>query len=85
MRKLISYTAKWGELTAGPKIIDQTVQKRMRSVPQRIRSGQFALEFIRELKLPRTRYVQLLRDAEKHPIEKVGTRLRARMAWRAKI
>jgi hypothetical protein len=29
--------------------------------------------------------VQLLRDAEKHPIEKVGERLRARMAWRAKI
>ena len=84
MRKLISDTAKWGELTVGPKIIDQTVQKQMRSVLQKIRSGQFAREFIRELKPPRRRYVQLLRAAEKHPIEKVGARLRARMAWRAK-
>jgi ketol-acid reductoisomerase len=85
MRKLISDTAKWGELTVGPTIIDQTVQKRMRSVLQKIRSGQFAREFIREMKPPRARYAQLLRDAEKHSIEKVGARLRGMMAWRAKM
>lgn len=85
MRKLISDTAKWGELTVGPKIIDQTIQRRMRSVLQKIRSGQFAREFIREMKTGRTRYPQLLRQAEKHPIEKVGTRLRGMMAWRAKM
>jgi ketol-acid reductoisomerase len=85
MRKLISDTAKWGELTVGPKIIDSTVQKRMRSVLQKIRSGQFAREFIREMKPPRTRYENLLREAEKQPIEKVGARLREMMAWRVKI
>src|SRR3989440_8254391 len=85
MRKLISDTAKWGELTVGPKIIDRTVQKRMKSALQKIRSGQFAREFIREMKPPRTRYAQLLLDAEKHPIEKVGARLRGMMAWRAKM
>src|SRR6266403_2357350 len=85
MRKLISDTAKWGELTVGPKIIDRTVQKRMKSVLKKIRSGQFAREFIREMKSPRTRYAKLLRDAEKHPIEKVGARLRGMMAWRAKM
>src|SRR5213076_1428079 len=84
MRRLISDTAKWGELTVGPKIIDQSVQKRMKSALQKIRSGQFAREFIREMKPPRTRYAQLLLDAEKHPIEKVGARLRGMMAWRAK-
>ena len=84
MRKLISDTAKWGELTVGPKIINRTVQKRMKSALQKIRSGQFAREFIREMKPPRTRYAQLLLDAEKHPIEKVGARLRGMMAWRAK-
>jgi ketol-acid reductoisomerase len=41
MRKLISDTAKWGELMVGPQIIDHTVQRRMRSVLQKIRSGQF--------------------------------------------
>jgi len=85
MRKLISDTAKWGELTVGPKIIDRSVQKRMKSVLQKIRSGQFAREFIREMKPPRTRYAQLLLDAEKHPIEKVGARLRGMMAWRTKM
>jgi ketol-acid reductoisomerase len=85
MRKLISDTAKWGELTVGPKIIDPTVQKRMRSVLQKIRSGQFAREFIREMKPPRARYAQLLREAEKQPIEKVGARLREMMAWRSKM
>jgi ketol-acid reductoisomerase len=85
MRKLISDTAKWGELTVGPKIIDQTVQKRMKSVLRKIRSGQFAREFIREMKPPRARYAQLLVDAEKHPIEKVGARLRGMMAWREKM
>src|SRR5438128_9483436 len=31
MRRLISDTAKWGRVTIGPKIIDQTVQTHMRS------------------------------------------------------
>src|SRR5437773_9668269 len=84
MGKLISDTAKWGELTVGPKIIDRSVQKRMKSVLQKIRSGQFAREFIREMKPPRKRYEHLLREAEKQPIEKVGARLRGMMAWRAK-
>jgi ketol-acid reductoisomerase len=85
MRKLISDTAKWGELTVGRKIIDQTVQRRMRSVLKKIRSGQFAREFIREMKTGQSRYPRLLREAENHPIEKVGARLRGMMAWRVKI
>jgi ketol-acid reductoisomerase len=84
MRRLISDTAKWGELTVGPKIIDHNVQKRMRSVLKKIRSGQFAREFIREMKTGRTHYAQFLREAENHPIEKIGVRLREMMAWRAK-
>jgi ketol-acid reductoisomerase len=72
MRKLISDTAKWGELTVGPKVIDPTVQKRMRSVLQKIRSGQLAREFIREMKPPRTRYEHLLLEAEKAANRKSG-------------
>ena len=82
MRRLISDTARWGELAVGPKIIDQSVQKNMRTALERIRSGKFAREFIRETKTGRTRYPRLLREAEKHPIEKVGARLRGLMAWR---
>ena len=84
MRRLISDTAKWGELTVGPKIIDQTVQKQMRSALRDIRSGKFARDFIQEMKTGRARYVNLLREAEDHPIEKVGARLRRLMRWKAK-
>src|SRR2546430_14011354 len=84
MRTLISDTAKWGELTVGRKIIDQTVQKHMRSALREIRSGKFAREFIREMNTGRARYANLLREAQKHPIEKVGARLRGLMAWKAK-
>jgi ketol-acid reductoisomerase len=85
MRKLISDTAKWGELTVGPKIIDQTVRRCMRSALEKIRSGKFALEFIREMETGQPRYKNLLRQAEKHPIEKVGRRLRRLMAWHRKM
>jgi ketol-acid reductoisomerase len=84
MRHLISDTARWGELTVGPKIIDQTGRRRMKSVLKKIRSGQFARQFIREMKTDRARYRQLLREVENHPIEKVGARLRRLMAWHAK-
>jgi len=82
MRRLISDTAKWGELTVGPKIIDQTVRKHMSSALRDIRSGKFAREFIREMKTGARRRAQLLRQAERHPIEKVGARLRGLMKWK---
>jgi ketol-acid reductoisomerase len=82
MRRLISDTAKWGELTIGPKIIDQTVRKHMRSALRDIRSGKFAREFIREMATGARRRAQLLRKAESHPIEKIGARLRGLMSWK---
>ena len=49
MRALISDTAKWGELTLGPKIIDASVRRRMDQALCEIRSGKFAYEFMREM------------------------------------
>ena len=84
MRRLISDTARWGELTVGPKIIDQAVQKRMMAALREIRSGKFARDFIQEMKTGGRRSAKLLRESEKHPIEKVGARLRGLMSWKAK-
>jgi ketol-acid reductoisomerase len=56
----------------------------MQSALERIRSGKFAREFISEMNTGQRRYKDLLRDAEQHPIEKVGVRLRSLMGWRAK-
>ena len=82
MRELISDTAKWGELTVGPRIVDARVQKQMRAVLRDIRSGKFAREFIREMKTGRKRYRKLRKAADNHRIEKVGRKLRALMAWK---
>jgi ketol-acid reductoisomerase len=82
MRALISDTAKWGELTVGPRIIDGRVQKKMGGVLRDIRSGKFAREFIREMKTGRKRYQKLRKAADGHRIEKVGRGLRALMIWK---
>jgi len=81
MRSLISETAKWGDMSVGPRIIDRTVQKKMEAVLQEIHSGKFARNWLRETKSGRKRYAKLLRDSRHHPIEKVGARLRALMSW----
>jgi ketol-acid reductoisomerase len=82
MRALISDTAKWGELTVGPRLIDATVRKKMRAVLRDIRSGKFAREFIREMATGQKRYQKLRRKAEKHAIEQVGRKLRGLMNWK---
>jgi ketol-acid reductoisomerase len=82
MRALISDTAQWGELTVGPRIIDPQVQKQMRAVLRDIRSGEFAREFIREMRTGRKRYRKLRQAADSHDIEKVGRKLRMLMTWK---
>jgi ketol-acid reductoisomerase len=83
MNRLISDTARWGELTVGPKIVDQKVRRRMNAALRDIRSGKFAREFLREMKTGK-RYAKLERQAREHPIENVGNRLRSRMLWKRK-
>lgn len=81
MRRRISSTAKWGDITVGPKIIDASVRRRMQAALREITSGRFAKEWIRETASGQKRYKQLLAAAERHPIEKVGKRLRGLMDW----
>ena len=81
MRELISDTAKWGDLTIGPKIIDAKVRRNMEHALARIRRGAFAREFIAEMKNPR-RVRALLQASRKEPIEVVGRRLRGLMSWK---
>ena len=77
MRSLISETAKWGDLSVGPRIIDRAVQKQMQKVLQEIHSGKFARDWLRETRDGRKRYAKLLAESKNHPIEKVGARLRS--------
>ena len=81
MRFSISETAKWGDVSVGPKIIDASVKKRMKTALKDIQSGKFAREWVKEYEGGYKRYKALLKAGEKHPIEKTGTRLRGLMPW----
>ncbi len=81
MHQFISETAKYGDLTRGPRIVDARVKKEMRKILQEIQGGTFARQWIRENASGRKRYEKLLKRDIRHPIEKVGAALRARMPW----
>jgi ketol-acid reductoisomerase len=84
MRFSISETAKWGDVSVGPKIIDASVKKRMKAALKDIQSGKFAKGWVREYNGGYKKYNALLKAGEKHSIEKVGERLRSLMPWMKK-
>lgn len=84
MRFSISETAKWGDVSVGPKIIDASVKKRMKKALKDIQSGKFAKDWVREYQGGYKRYNALLKQGEKHPIEVTGARLRSLMPWMKK-
>ena len=84
MRFSVSETAKWGDVSVGPKIIDASVKKRMKAALKDIQSGKFAKGWIAEYKGGYKKYNALLKKGEKHSIEKVGERLRGLMPWMKK-
>ncbi len=81
MHEFVSETAKYGDLTRGPRIIDEHTREQMRTVLQEIQSGHFAREWIAENAAGRERYEALLQRDLGHPVEEVGRALRGRMAW----
>jgi len=81
MRYSISDTAEYGDLTRGPRVIDDAVRATMRQILEDIRSGAFAEEWIAENRSGRARFEELRRQGREHPIEKVGAELRAMMPF----
>jgi ketol-acid reductoisomerase len=84
MRFSVSETAKWGDVSVGPKIIDSGVKKRMKAALKDIQSGKFARNWVAEYKGGYKKYHALLKKGERHPIEKTGVKLRALMPWMKK-
>src|SRR5256714_2292106 len=84
MRFSVSETAKWGDVSVGPQIIDSSVKKRMKAALKDVQNGKFAKGWVREYQTGYKRYNALLKQGEKHAIEKVGARLRSLMPWMKK-
>jgi ketol-acid reductoisomerase len=81
MRYSISDTAEYGDLTRGPRVINEAVKAEMKAILDEIQTGKFADEWIAESESGRPNYKRLQQAGKDHPIEKVGADLRAMMPW----
>lgn len=81
MRFSISETAKYGDIMSGPKVINASSKKAMKKILTDIQTGKFTRAWVKEYKEGLPNYNRILKEGEKHPIEKTGQRLRALMPW----
>jgi len=84
MRRGVSNTACYGDLTRGKRIITETTRKEMKKILGEIQSGEFAKEWIGENEKGRPNFNKLIQEGDKHLIEEVGRQLRSMMPWMKK-
>jgi len=84
MRRRVSNTACYGDLTRGPKVINEKTRKIMKKILKDIQTGKFAREWIKENETGRANFNSLLKQGDEHKIEQVGKQLREMMPWMKK-
>ncbi len=81
MRYSVSDTAEYGDLTRGPRIINDSVRTEMQQILGEIKTGQFALEWITENQANQPKFKALRKIEESHRIVEVGRELRKMMKY----
>ena len=84
MRKRVSDTAEYGDVTRGSRVISKDVRKEMKKMLKEIQSGAFAKEWIDENKAGRPKFNELRKRDDTHQVEVVGKKLREMMPWMQK-
>jgi ketol-acid reductoisomerase len=84
MRRRVSNTACYGDLTRGTKIITEKTRRAMQKILKDVKSGKFAREWIRENENGRPVFNELLNKSDEHKIEEIGRQLREMMPWMKK-
>jgi len=84
MRRRVSNTACYGDLTRGKRIITERTRKEMKKILKEVQKGRFAKEWIKENEEGRPNFNRLLQEGDNHPIEQVGKQLREMMPWMKK-
>jgi ketol-acid reductoisomerase len=84
MRYSISNTAEFGDITTGPRLITAETKAEMKRVLDDIQQGRFVQKFVLDNRAGQPQLKASRKLAAEHPIEKVGTELRAMMPWIAK-
>jgi ketol-acid reductoisomerase len=81
MYSRVSETARYGGLSRGPRIIDNSVKEKMRKVLKEIQSGSFAEEWLSIYqKDGKNAFNKYIHSIEGHTIEKIGKEMRD-MMW----
>ncbi len=81
MRYSVSNTAEYGDISRGPRVINQAVREEMKNILSEVRSGKFAKEFVAESRAGAQAMKAARQEASASEIEKTGRRLRAMMPW----
>ena len=81
MRYSVSDTAEYGDLTRGQRVINEEVRAEMGRILAEVRDGSFADEWMEESRRGRKNFLRLEAAGRDHPIEAVGSQLRAMMPW----
>ncbi len=81
MRYSVSDTAEYGDLTRGPRIVNEQTRETMRDILSEIQSGQFAREWMDEWESGAKEFQRLRDEAQSSLVESVGADLRAMMPW----
>jgi ketol-acid reductoisomerase len=76
MRHSISDIAEYGDLSRGPRVVDEHVRENMRTLLDDIRSGAFARELIADDEAGRPRFAELRARNAGGKLEQVGRELR---------
>jgi ketol-acid reductoisomerase len=81
MRYSISDTAEYGDYTAGPRLVTDATRAEMKKILAEIQDGTFAKIWIRENETGRKQFEEMRSKEAAHPIEAVGSKLRAAMPF----
>ncbi|MDH3671243.1 MAG: ketol-acid reductoisomerase [Gammaproteobacteria bacterium] len=81
MRYSISNTAEYGDLTRGPRIVNEQTKAEMKKILKEIQSGEFAREWMAENATGGKRFPELRNKAGQHASEVVGAQLREMMPF----
>lgn len=81
MRYSISDTAEYGDLTRGPRIVDEETREEMEDILDEIQSGEFAREWLSENDAGRPVFKSLREAHANDSIEDVGREIRGMMDW----
>jgi ketol-acid reductoisomerase len=81
MRKRVSDTAEYGDVTRGPRVVNKKTRAEMKKILKEIQSGRFAKEFLDDYKHGKKKFNKLRHADDNHSVEKVGQKLRGMMKW----